>query len=54
MLKKPQVAGHGKCLKLAGPHSQKNATNSQVHGHKKIPKTRKSALTKKMKKLAAP
>ena len=40
--------------KLAGQLSQKNVKNSQVRRHKKLPETRRSAVTKYCHKLTGP
>ena len=45
-----------KCLKLADPLSRndtKNAKNSQVHIHEKVPKICRCAVTKKYQKVAS-
>ena len=55
----------GKCQKLAGPRSSENAKNSQVHGHRKMPKSQvhvhgkisktcRSVFMEKFLKLAGP
>ena len=43
-----------KCLKLAGPRSRKNDKKSQVRGERKMPESRKSAVTEKCQKVAGP
>ena len=46
-----------KCLKLAGPlvwNDTKNAKNSLLRRHGKMPKSRRSAVTKNCQKVAGP
>ena len=43
-----------KCLKLAGLRSQKDVKKAQVRGHRKMPKSHRSANMEKCQKLSGP